>query len=306
MNTPLFVRRPLPASMAYVVAVDGGGTSTRARVWRRSGQLVGEGRAGASGLIQGCAQAWLNIGLAIDHAMSTRIGSGWPQPSPSNTAIALGLAGANNPDWAELLLQTNPGYVHIDLHSDALTALHGAHGGRAGALVIVGTGSVGMALETDGTLRSVGGWGFPGGDEGSGADLGLQALRLTQQAMDGRIAPSLLTDLVGAHVGGDPDSLLDWCCRATQNTYASCAPMVFAAAPTDARAQRLITRAVYHLSAMVSTLDPHKTLPVVVSGSVGQRLIPRLHKALFQRVRPAQGDAMQGAAQLLLHRLGCD
>jgi glucosamine kinase len=301
--TAMKLLRPLREPIHYVVAVDGGGTSTRLRVWHRSGVIVGEGRAGASGLMQGSAQAWENIARALEQAISGQLHPDWQPPTPSNVALGLGLAGANNPLWAQEFLQTNPGYVHIDLHSDAVTALHGAHNGAAGALVIFGTGAIGLARDLQGALHTVGGWGFPSGDEGSGADLGLQAIRLTQQALDGRIDASVLTDAILHHVGGAPAALLEWCGRANQNTYATCAPLVFAAAPNDERALELVTLAVDSLVAIANALDAKEELPLVIAGSVGQQIIPRLPRSLTGRITAAHGDAMQGALQLLLRTL---
>jgi glucosamine kinase len=301
--TELILTLSLPEAIHYLVAVDGGGTSTRARVWNRSGALVGEGRAGASGLLQGSAQAWSNVARALDMATQGKIGADWQPLTHSNTAVGLGLAGANNPIWAADFLQTNPGFAHVDLHSDVVTALHGAHAGAAGALIICGTGANGLSEDFDGTLRAASGWGFPSGDEGSGADIGLRAVRLTQQALDGRIAPSALTQAVLQHVGGSSAALLDWCGRANQNTYATCAPLVFAAAAQDANALGLLTMAVDSLCAISHALDPQQKLPLVIAGSVGQELVPLLPRAVAARLVTAQGDAMQGAAQLLLKSL---
>ena len=301
--TALKLSRPLPEAIQYLAAVDGGGTSTRARVWHRGGVRVGEGRAGASGLMQGSAQAWGHIARAVELAVADKLQADWPAATPLNTALGLGLAGANNPVWAQHFLQTDPGYAQVALHSDAVTALHGAHDGAAGALVIFGTGAIGVVQDFQGVLRTVGGWGFPAGDEGSGADLGLQAIRLTQQALDGRRDASALTEAILQHVGGSRDTLLEWCGRANQNTYASCAPLVFAAAPADACAQGLVTLALDSLCAIAQALDPHERLPLVIAGSIGQQLMARLPRSLTHRLVAAQGDAMHGALQLLLRTL---
>jgi len=149
----------------------------------------------------------------------------------------------------------------------------------------------------------VGGWGFPSGDEGSGADLGLRAIRLTQQALDGRRDPCALTQAILQHVGGNRAALLNWCGKANQNTYATCAPLVFAMASEDAVAQALINLAVDSLCAIAEALDPQQALPLVVAGGVGQQLIPRLPRLIADRITAAQGDAMHGAAQLLLKTL---
>lgn len=288
----------LPAHIHYAIGVDGGGTSTRARVVHRSGVVVGEGKAGASGLMQGTPQAWLHIAEAIASAVHGRLRTGWPAPSTANTALGLGLAGANNAAWNAECLAANPGYTQLVLESDALVALLGAHQGAAGALVIMGTGAIGLALQADGLRTTSGGWGFPCGDEGSGADLGLQAVNLTQRAVDGRHAHTALTRDVYDTLGGTPEALLAWCGAARQFEYATLAPKVFAHAEWDGVADQMLARAAQSLESLAAALDPTHTLPLAVAGSIAQRLLPRLSHAMVRRVVPAQGDAMDGALAL--------
>jgi len=288
----------LPAHIHYAIGVDGGGTSTRARVVHRSGVVVGEGKAGASGLMQGTPQAWHHIAEAIALAVQGRLQAGWPQPEPANCALGLGLAGANNADWNAECLAANPGYTRLVLESDAVTALLGAHQGAPGALVIMGTGAIGLALQVEGVRTTSGGWGFPCGDEGSGADLGLQAVNLTQRAVDGRHAHTPLTRDVYATLGGTPQALLAWCGAARQFEYATLAPKVFAHAEQDAEAARLLARAAQSLESLATALDPAQTLPLAVAGSIAQRLLPQISPAIARRVVPARGDAMDGALAL--------
>lgn len=288
----------LPAHIHYAIGVDGGGTSTRARVLHRSGVLVGEGKAGASGLMQGIPQAWRHVAQAIASAVDGRLQAGWPAPDTANTALGLGLAGANNADWNAECLAANPGYTHLVLESDALIALLGAHRGAPGALVIMGTGAIGLALHANGQRTTTGGWGFPCGDEGSGADLGLQAVNLTQRAVDGRHPHTPLTRDVYATLGGTPEALLAWCGTARQFEYATLAPKVFAHAEQDAEAVQMLARAAQSLESLATGLDPTHTLPLAVAGSIAQRLLPRLSHAMVRRVVPAQGDAMDGALAL--------
>lgn len=290
----------LPAHVHYAIGIDGGGTSTRARVVHRSGVMVGEGKAGASGLTQGIGQAWRHIEEAISQATGGRLQAGWPEPVPANCALGLGLAGANNAAWHAECLAADPGYACLKLESDAVTALLGAHGGHPGALVIVGTGAVGLALLPDGQHRTSGGWGFPSGDEGSGADLGLQAVNLTQRALDGRALPGPLTLAVLQATGGTPEALLAWCGAAGQGEYASLTPLIFLHEASDPDAARLLERALHQLEALARAVDPTHTLPLVVAGSVGQRLAPRLCALVGACVVPPQGDAMDGALTLCL------
>ncbi len=290
----------LPADIHYAIGVDGGGTSTRARVVHRSGVVIGEGKAGASGLVQGTAQAWAHIEQAVALAVLGRMQSHWPPLVPANCALGLGLAGANNAQWHAQCMEANPGYAKLVLETDAAIALLGAHRGEPGALVIVGTGAIGLALQANGEHLSVGGWGFPCGDEGSGADIGLRAIGLTQRAVDGRNDHTPLTRDIYKLLGGTPEALLAWCGKARQFEYASLAPHVFAHALEDVEAAALLAYAAQSLESLATTLDPEGTLPLVIAGSIAQRLLPRLSPALAQRVVPSKGDAMDGGLALCL------
>ena len=288
----------LPPHLHYAIGVDGGGTSTRARVVHRSGVVVGEGRAGPSGLMQGVEQAWRHIGQAIQAAVAGRLQPGWAPPERAHCALGLGLAGASVPEWFAQCLAADPGYGRVVLATDAHTALLGAHAGKPGALAIMGTGAVGLALGADGQTRTTGGWGFPSGDEGSGADLGLHAINLTQRAVDGRLEHGPLTRAVLAQIGGTPERLLAWCTAATQFSYATLAPLVFDHEASDVHAARLVERARISLESLLQALDPGHSLPLVVAGSIGQRLVPRLPAMVSGALVAPQGDAMDGALAL--------
>lgn len=288
----------LPRDILYVIGVDGGGTSTRARIWSRSGAVLGEGKAGASGLMQGSVQAWRHIGQAIEQASTGTSWASASKPAPHNCALGLGLAGANNPQWHAECMAADPGYARLVLESDAVTALLGAHQGAPGALVILGTGAIGLGLGADGQRTTVGGWGFPSGDEGSGADLGLRAANLTQRAVDGRHALTPLTRAVLHAVGGSRTALLAWCGAARQFEYATLAPLVFEHETNDPAAAALVDMALHSMVALARALDPAHTLPLTVAGSIGQRLAPRLPTQVRSQLVTARGDAMDGAAAL--------
>lgn len=103
---------------------------------------------------------------------------------------------------------------------------------------ILGTGSIGFASVKGRELR-IGGYGFPISDEGSGADLGLQAVRLALRTHDGRISPSPFLLEVIEKLGSDPVALVAWAEQATAKDYASLAPV---ALPTQRHVTRLRRR----------------------------------------------------------------
>lgn len=292
---------PRQHAIAYHLGVDGGGTGTRVRLIYADGRVLGEGHSGPSGLTQGIEQAWSHIRLAIAAAIKTSELAGLALPVPGNTALGLGLAGANNPLLHQQFVQDNPGYGWLQLESDAYTSLLGAHGGRPGAMLAIGTGSVGLARHADGRRVGVGGWGFPSGDDGSGAVLGLRALNLAQRALDGLLPAGPLAQAVIAATGGTPQAVLEWSCSAGQQRFATLAPLVLDCASHDPQAAALLDYAVQTMEDMALALDPEQVLPLALLGSLGKRLAPHLSAQTQQRVVPAQGNAIDGALALCQH-----
>jgi glucosamine kinase len=284
------------ADIRFVLGVDGGGTGTRVRVWTSGGALIGHGEAGPSALAQGIGQAWTHIGEAVARAFQS---AGLPVPAPGHCVLGLGLAGAVAPHLAAAFFRGAPEYALIVLETDSRTALLGAHAGRPGAIVAVGTGSVGEALHADGRRVAVSGWGFPVGDEGSGAWMGLRAMRIAHRALDGRSPTGTLAQAVWRRTSDRRDALLEWCSRAGQHDYAQLAPLVFECAGTDAAAEALLRDTAHEIEDMALALDPELQLPIVLLGSIGQRMAERLPATLRARLVEPAGDAVDGAHRLV-------
>ncbi|WP_028446034.1 BadF/BadG/BcrA/BcrD ATPase family protein [Chitinimonas koreensis] len=285
-------------SLDYLIGVDGGGTGTRVVVADRSGQPLARASGGPSGLGLGIAPAWQAIQTALSSAFA-EIGPF----APARCAIGLGLAGVHNAGWARNFLDAAPGFARIALDTDGFTTLLGAHAGQHGAIVAVGTGSIGEAWFGGSDKRTVSGWGFPSGDEGSGAWIGLRAAQLAQKALDGRVARSKLAEAVIAHLGGDIDAAFAWFGQATQTTYAQLTPLVIRHAPDDAAADTILTQAGLEIAAIADALDPVHRLPLALCGGLAEALRPWLPAALLNRARQPQGDSADGALHLIRGRL---
>lgn len=245
---------------------------------------------------QGVEQAWRHILGALD-AAGAQAGLG-QRPSIEACALGLGLAGAGRESQRQAFLAQNPGFPIVVLHTDAAATLAGAHAGQAGIVVMAGTGSVAAARLPNGELFLRGGWGFPVGDEGSGAWMGLRAMTHTQKALEQRAIAGPLADHIQALCGTQRAELLQWCAGAGQRGYATLAPLVFAAAEQgDTVADALVREAASHLEELALSCD--RSLPIVVSGTVAERLWKFWSLELRQRVRAPQGDALTGALSLL-------
>ncbi|WGY68571.1 ATPase [Burkholderia cepacia] len=286
------------AALLFAIGIDGGGTGTRAVLADRHGRELAQGRGGPSGLGLGIERAWASIGAACADAF-TQAGFAFDW---SQCALGCGLAGVNNAAWlAAFRAQAPLGALAIE--SDAYTTVVGAHGGAPGLIVALGTGSIAAALDAAGACRIAGGFGFPSGDEASGAWLGVRALAYAQQALDGRVPRDAFADALLAETGAqDRDALVQWSCDANQTIYARLAPIVFAHR-THPVAGALIAQAGDEIGKMIDVLDPQQALPVALCGGLADALAPAVPARHAARLRAPLDDSAHGALRLALQAL---
>ncbi len=285
-------------ALLFAIGIDGGGTGTRAVLADRHGRELAQGRGGPSGLGLGIERAWASIGAACADAF-TRAGLAfdWAQ-----CALGCGLAGVNNAAWLAAFRAQAP-LDALAIESDAYTTVVGAHGGAPGLIVALGTGSIAAALDAAGDCRIAGGFGFPSGDEASGAWLGLRALAYAQQALDGRAPRDAFAGALLAETGArDRDALVQWSCDANQTIYARLAPIVLAHR-THPYAAALIAQAGDEIGKMIDALDPQQALPVALCGGLADALAPAVPARHASRLRVPLDDSAHGALRLALQAL---
>lgn len=287
----------------YLIGVDGGGTGTRVRLARRDGAdytEIAQATGGPSALSRGIENAWTTIDGVVAQAFATL---GIDTVSLPACAIGLGLAGVHNKEWAARFIGANPGYALLALDTDGFTTLMGAHGGKPGAIVAIGTGSVGEAMLADGSKVEVGGWGFPAGDEASGAWMGLRALNHIEQVLDGRVEGGALARDVIDFCGGSRDAVQVWLGRADQTAYAGLARFVVAHGEFDPVARAILEHAGREVASIADALDRSHTLPLALCGGLGEALRAWLPAATLARCVPAQGDSAAGALRMIARHL---
>jgi len=298
----------------FLIGVDGGGSGTRACLAHSPHQAsgipvhLGAGMAGPSGLSLGITNAWIAVEQAIAAAFAD---AGLPVAPRAAIGLGLGLAGVHNRQWAAQFTAANPGYASLALASDGHTTVLGAHDGAAGAIIALGTGSVGEVRLADGRHLEVGGWGFPSGDEAGGAWIGLHAINHMQQSFDGRRPADAFADAVAQACGVAPgrrdpaarEILQQWLAGASQTRYAQLAPVVLQHAASNDAARAILHAAGTQVARLAHALDADGTLPIALCGGLAAPLRPYLPPALLARVVPARGDSAAGALRLIRQHL---
>ncbi|MDQ4123427.1 MAG: hypothetical protein M3209_18480 [Acidobacteriota bacterium] len=176
------------------LGVDGGGTKTLAVLTDANLNVLGEGKTGVSNPLRvGVETAVDNIVTAIDRACDAA-----DKLRSEIAASEIGLAGVRRADIRSRMrdrLISRLRIKKLEVYTDAEIALYGATDGKAGLVVIAGTGSICCGRNDKGEFASAGGWGPLAGDEGGGAGIARRALQAVAKASDGRAPKTVLSDL---------------------------------------------------------------------------------------------------------------
>jgi glucosamine kinase len=217
----------------YVLGVDGGQTSTKAALADLTGRVVARVTAGPWDVMANPA------GQERCQAALTGVLDGTLPALPAGgrlVAACLGLTGGRTGvDLVEGWLRERVQPDHLKVVGDIVTNLRGAApGGGAGVVVIAGGGSVAWGQDGHGRDAMAGAHGYLLDDEGSGYELGRQAIIAVLKSHHGRRPATLLTGLLLRHFGfSDP-----WELRMALYSGKAGRPEVAALVPAIARAAR--------------------------------------------------------------------
>jgi glucosamine kinase len=288
------------ASNDLYLGVDGGGSRCRVRLEDDDGAALGEGVSGPATTWLGIDKAWRSILHACEAAADQ---AGLTTSDFGRMHAGIGLAGFGRRGAEEALQEIAHPFASIRFVSDGLAACLGAHSGRDGAIVVAGTGSIGVGLIGGHELR-LGGYGFPISDEGSGADIGLEVIRRALRALDGRDETSpLLKDVLG-RFDHDAYQVVAWSEQATATDYATFAPMVLRhAGQGDPVGRRIAEHAAGQIGDLIRALLRRDITRLTLVGGLSGVIEPWLASDVRARLKPSDGDAVAGA--LLVARRRC-
>jgi len=304
------------------LALDAGGTSTRAALIDPGGRCLGYGRAGGGNPTSaGIENAVAAAGQAAEQALS-----GTDRALEGLTPAVIAMAGEKTAAFREQIAARLAalGIGPVLLEPDLLGIFGSGTHLPNGYAMVAGTGTAAVRV-VEGRLDQVaGGRGWLLGDAGGGYWIGHQVVRAVVAALDGQGPPTVLTErlLATLQMTDTTDSsagrtqvlrqlvstLYAW--RPVQ--LSRFAPLAFAV-PDDPVARDILVAASAALTNLLSAVhDPGLAGPVVVGGSV---LIHGLLAAPagVQFVPPADmggvvpvADGVVGAAVLVLRNAGIE
>ncbi|WP_317932886.1 BadF/BadG/BcrA/BcrD ATPase family protein [Halioxenophilus sp. WMMB6] len=280
----------------YFLGIDGGGSNCRARLESATGELLGFGQAGPANVASNPEVAKANILAATaDAVASANITPAEHLPIHA----VLGLAGYNLAAGRVAMAEWRSPFANTFVTSDMHIACAGAHAGQDGAIMIVGTGSSAILCLGE-QLQEVGGYGLPLGDQASGAEMGLTAVQLVLQCLDGLLPTTSLVQRVLQQVAvTSATELAEIFHKAKPVDFARLAPVVVELARSgDPHAEAIVAKAISYMTRMISHLQQAGAPRISLVGGLAEVLAAFLPEELQAKLAAAAMSPVEGAALL--------
>jgi glucosamine kinase len=285
--------------MRYFLGIDAGGSHCRSRLIDPTGRILGIGETGPANARVGVERLQSTLMTAAEEAIAA---AGLGRADVTQIAAGIGIAGITRSGVREALAAASFPFASAAFESDAVIANIGAHDGGDGATLIIGTGSIAQ-IKVDGRSFAIGGYGFPISDEGSGAALGLSAMRHALRALDGRTRPTPLSSAISARFEHDTARAVAWMDEASPRDYGALAPIVMDhAEANDEIARAIVEEAARHIERFIDTVFDRGAPACALAGGLAPRMRPWLKARTVARLREPIGDALDGALRLAGYR----
>jgi glucosamine kinase len=247
----------------YKIGIDGGGSKTRAVLCIDNNQIIDSYTAAGSNIRNNISLAFTAITNCIDYFLNKYT------LNSSNTIIGIGVAGYSvAPNQLALLSQLQQKYsMPIKLASDGHIALLATHGNNNGAILICGTGIV-TYIANNGKYSQIGGWGFPHGDLGGAAHLGLLLSQYLCQAIDNIIPWSILLEDLYQHLGASAEKCKIYLINAQISDFANLAQYI-SKHKSDIYAQKIMQIGLEHMRNYIKAIYAlNANIPLSIIGGL--------------------------------------
>ena len=276
----------------YYIGIDGGGTHCRVRLETDSGELVATGKSGPANVMRDVELAISSTLEAVNQAIhKTNLNI-----ELSQCVVGAGLAGANISSAAKTYCSWKHPFKSLTLISDLRAACFGAHNGNDGAIIIIGTGSSATYC-SQGQYTDMGGHGFPIGDSGSGAWIGLQAVQHCLRSLDGLSPRDKLTDAVLSHFHVTTAlELVTVCADLIPKDYAAVVKSLLPILNQNCESlDSIFATGGQYIQAMAHKLLEENALPLVLLGGLANVYKPMMDASIQSRICEAILSPEQGA-----------
>jgi glucosamine kinase len=282
------------------IGVDGGASKCKVLIQDENGNFIGDALGGATVIKLSAEKAWHTIVDTVNEALqNTGIDL---HDNNYNFHIGLGLTGCEIPEACRKCEALMPSFFSsMRLKSDAYTACLGAHNGKDGSIISIGTGVVSVQILNN-KISQVSGFGFPHSDEGGGAWLGVEAIRETFKCEDGRFDnKTSLTKAIMQKFDNNLTNLIVFANSANSTKFAEIAPLVINALQNDDPiAFNLIKKAAKEIDLIGKVLIKKSAhLPCALLGGLAPFVEPYLSSELQSIIIKPQFDAAYGAILML-------
>lgn len=275
------------------LGIDGGGTKCRAVIVSSERGLLGSGLAGPANAFYGVEKT---ITAIMDSTRLAIADAGLSEDIIPHLIAGIGLAGVNLAGVkAEVESWPHP-FVDMHVTTDLQAACIGAHEGSDGAVIIIGTGSCGYSL-VNGKEICLGGYGFPQGDNGSGAWMGLEVIKYVLLALDGMVPATLMTKQVLAQLEcQNALELVVATAGKPSSHFARLARIVFECANLgDEAATRILKEGADYISKLARKLNENQPPRMSLMGGISEPLFSWLDDDVQQLISPLLAPPEIGA-----------
>lgn len=275
------------------IGIDGGGTKCRATIYSKERGILGTGLGGPANPLHGFERALESIMMSTQLAMRD---AGLKLETVHEIYAGLGLAGVNLPQLYDRITQWDHPFKQMFLTTDLHTACIGAHEGGDGAVIITGTGSCGFSL-VNGKTFNYGGHGFAQGDKGSGAWMGLEAVKVVLESLDGLAVRTALSEKFLEHFNTTTAmGIAEQMAGQPSSAYAKLARYVLAAAEEgDEVAVAIVKEGASYISRLAHRLFESNPPRLAMIGGLAEPLQKWLDPAVSSRVELAIQPPEMGA-----------
>lgn len=281
----------------FIIGIDAGATRCRGKLCDMDMNILADLEIKGASLFQSPDDAIKQVAATIKKLCSYFD----KREAPGKIIINVGIAGSGLADRREKLRAAIEHYGDVSITSDYAVVAYGAHAGRKGGLVAIGTGAVTCRTLEDFHAPELvaGGYGFPVSDLGAGAWLGLEAIRSAVLEKQQHADVSRLTHAVLDRFDQKLSNVTRWSVGSSAADYASFAPLVTDAAICgETTACSLMKSALGYIEKYHHQLKELGCERIVLTGGLGQAMATFFSTELKEKFDRPTFDGAAGAAMM--------